>query len=87
MERRLKGTLSHVKTLKGSLSPSNTLKGSFSMKVRNNGSYNGPYVITPSMETQTLDTTGKRMSENVVVNPIPSNYGLITWNGAVLTVS
>ena len=23
----------------------------------------------------------------VVVGPIPSNYGLITWNGTILTVS
>lgn len=23
----------------------------------------------------------------VTVNPIPSNYGLITWNGSILTVS
>ena len=26
-------------------------------------------------------------SINVTIMPIPSNYGLITWNGHVLTVS
>ena len=49
--------------------------------------YTGEYEVTPSSETQTLDTTGKRMTRPVVVNPIPSNYGLITWNGSFLTVS
>lgn len=49
--------------------------------------YIGEYEVTPSSETQTLDTTGKRMTRPVVVNPIPSNYGLITWNGSFLTVS
>lgn len=49
--------------------------------------YIGEYEVTPSFETQTLDTTGKRMTRPVVVNPIPSNYGLITWNGSFLTVS
>ena len=34
-----------------------------------------------------LETENKRMTGNVTINPIPSNYGLITWNGAFITVS
>ena len=49
--------------------------------------YTGDYEVTPSSEAQTLNTAGKRMTREVVVNPIPNNYGLITWNGSVLTVS
>ena len=49
--------------------------------------YTGSYEVTPSAETQMLDVEGKRMSRPLTVNPIPSNYGLITWNGAFLTVS
>lgn len=49
--------------------------------------YTGIYEITPSDETQTLDVEGMRMSRPLTVNPIPSNYGLVTWNGAILTVS
>ncbi len=49
--------------------------------------YTGAYEVTPTTETQTLTTVGKRMTDNVTINPIPSNYGLITYNGAVLTVS
>ena len=49
--------------------------------------YEGPTEVTPSSETQTLDTRNFRMTENVVIKPIPQNYGLITWNGSTLTVS
>ena len=49
--------------------------------------YTGEYEVTPSAETQTLDTAGLRLTRPVTVNPIPQNYGLITWNGAFLTVS
>lgn len=49
--------------------------------------YRGAYVVTPNTETQILPTANRTMGQNVVVNPIPSNYGLITWNGSVLTVS
>lgn len=49
--------------------------------------YSGDYEITPSSEVQTLQTNGKRMTADVVINPIPQNYGLITWNGSFLTVS
>ena len=49
--------------------------------------YTGPTEITPSTETQILDTTLKTVINNIVINPIPQNYGLITWNGSKLTVS
>ena len=49
--------------------------------------YEGDYVVTPTTEAITLNTKDKRMTDYVTVNPIPSNYGLITWNGSTLTVS
>lgn len=49
--------------------------------------YTGTYEVTPSSSTQTLSVSDKRMTQDVVINPIPSNYGLITWNGSYLTVS
>lgn len=49
--------------------------------------YEGPYEVTPSGETQTLATAARVLVENIIINPIPSNYGLITWNGSVITVS
>ena len=47
----------------------------------------GDYEVTPSARTQVLQTEGFVMAHDVVINPIPSNYGLVTWNGSVLTVS
>lgn len=49
--------------------------------------YTGAYEVTPTEETQTLPTEGLMMNQNVTVNPIPNNYGRISWNGSVLTVS
>lgn len=49
--------------------------------------YDGPYEITPTQETQVLETQNKRATANITVGPIPSNYGKITWDGSVLTVS
>ena len=51
------------------------------------GEYTGPTEVTPSQEEQTLQTAGLIVNQNIIVNPIPSNYGLITWNGSILTVS
>lgn len=48
--------------------------------------YTGDYVVTPSEETQTLETYNKRMTDNVTINPIPNNYGRIAWNGTTLIV-
>lgn len=49
--------------------------------------YDGPYEATPTASAQTFATTGKLMVREFTVNPIPSNWGLITWNGSTLTVS
>lgn len=49
--------------------------------------FTGDYEITPSSETQTLLTKNLRMTDNVVINPVPSNYGLVTWDGSVITIS
>ena len=49
--------------------------------------YEGSYTVIPGTVAQVLQTAGKSMAENVTVGPIPQNYGLITWNGSIITVS
>ena len=49
--------------------------------------YTGSYTVTPSAEAQVLETAELYMTDNLTINPIPENWGLITWNGSVLTVS
>ena len=49
--------------------------------------YEGAYEFTPSAEVQTLASTDTVMHRDIVINPIPSNYGRITYDGTVITVS
>lgn len=49
--------------------------------------FTGDYVYTPTREEQIIEIADHRAVENITINPIPSNYGLITWDGSVLTVS
>lgn len=49
--------------------------------------YTGPVTVTPTQSTQTLATAGLKVDSNITINPIPSNYGKITWNGSYLKVS
>ena len=49
--------------------------------------YTGDTDVTPGPETQVLLTEGKIVPANITINPIPSNYGLITWNGLGIRVS
>lgn len=49
--------------------------------------YDGQTEVTPTQETQVLQTTNRTVVSNIIVNSIPSNYGKITWNGSTLTVS
>lgn len=48
--------------------------------------YEGEYEFTPSEQTQVIDMSGQRAKQNIIINPIPSNYGRVTWNGTSLTI-
>lgn len=44
--------------------------------------------VTPTRQTQIVEPDeGYDALDQVTVNPIPSNYGLITWDGSVMTIS
>lgn len=49
--------------------------------------YTGEYEFTPSETEQIIRVSGTTPSQNIKINPIPNNYGLITWNGAYLFIS
>lgn len=49
--------------------------------------YTGPLNITPGAEAQVLNTEGLVLPGNITVAPVPNDYGLITWDGQVITVS
>lgn len=49
--------------------------------------YPGPYEWTPTRSTQVIGISGYKATTNITINPIPPEYGLITWDGSALTVS
>ena len=48
--------------------------------------YPGPTEFTPSTEKQTIAVSGYRLKEDITIDPIPTNYGRLVWNGHTLTV-
>lgn len=84
----LTGTLTKSATLQGMLSASNRIEGQLTIpSAIVPQSYEGEYTVTPSTEEQTLNTVHLYMMDNITIEAIPSNYGLITWDGNTLTVS
>ena len=49
--------------------------------------YKGSTVVTPTRNTQVLYTKNHKLLTDIIINPIPKNYGLISRNGSVLIVS
>lgn len=85
----LDGSCTLVSHLDGRCALSNQLDGNSIavLKVREVDYYTGSYEFTPSANTQVIEIDQLTASQNITINPIPSNYGLITWNGSTLTVS
>lgn len=72
----------------GTLTAIQNLSGIISIPaVRDAERYEGEYTVTPSSELQTLNTAGLLLSNNITVEPIPSNYGLVEWNGSYISIS
>ena len=49
--------------------------------------YTGPHEFTPTQYAQVVEIDGKRAEGDITIIPIPSTYGLITWDGSKLMVS
>lgn len=81
----IEATISDGGSISGAMASIATLQGNVNKSTPAN--YTGEYEVTPSDEMQTLPTTDKMLGHDIVVNPIPSNYGKITWDGHTLTVS
>ena len=84
-ERKLIGELTPVGSLVGSVMAEPTLSGGVAAYTTEY--YDGGYSVEPIDGVQIIEVEGKRMKQNIIINPIPSNYGLITRVGARLHIS
>lgn len=64
-----------------------SLDSTLNITIASGGHYDGDAIITPNNTQQVLVTAGLIVDSNITINPIPSNYGLVSWNGNVLTIS
>ena len=84
----LEAELSEGGKIGGSLSAVGSMSGSLSNPIEISVSdYDGPYEFTPSLDTQRINIGHKTADHDIIISPIPHNYGLITWDGQKLTVS
>lgn len=75
-------------TVESNIAPiSMGINGALNVQIRPSATYDGDYIITPTQSEQVLQTADLLCTDNITINPIPNNYGLITWNGSVLTVT
>ena len=49
--------------------------------------YEGQVHIVPGPQATVLETQYRTVMDRITVDPIPKNYGLITYNGRTITVS
>lgn len=57
------------------------------VRVTDAPAYDGPYEVSAARWAQVLPTAGRVMTGDLTVRPVPSNWGLVTWDGSTLTVS
>lgn len=84
----LSGTLTAPKSISGVLSAPKGIQGILTIPTSAGiESYTGAYEFVPTAEAQTISIDHKLAEQDIIIDPIPSNYGLITYNGSIITVS
>lgn len=83
----LRGRLSGASALGGALSASKGLGGRLTTGGTFFPRYEGAYEFEPNGTAQAVRTAGTVLMEDIIIDPVPSNYGLITWDGSTITVS
>lgn len=66
----INGKLVLQDSLKGQITPEGKISGKLSVFGRY-PYYPGPYIVTPDVNEQTLDTVHTSMREDVVIEPVP----------------
>ena len=85
---RLTATLNGIGRIDGTLSGMATLNAGLTVpEVVEPNPFTGAYQYTPTQQSQTIEIQGLQAVENIIINPIPHNYGLISWNGLGIRVS
>ena len=87
LENKLSASLAVEQGISGTLYSPQTLNAEIVLGGNAYPVYQGPYEFTPSSEAQIVSVSHTIPISDITINPVPSNYGLITWNGATLTVS
>lgn len=67
---------------------SNQLTATSDIKVEVGSSvpFKGDYEYTPTQQTQEIGIKGFTATQDIIINPIPSNYGRIEYDGSTLRV-
>lgn len=73
--------------LRGQLSGSGTLNGTLQRGSGMLPPYEGSYEVTPTQSTQILNTENRSTMQDIVINPIPTCYGLVEQIGVGLRIS
>ena len=82
------GTLTPAGSIQGTLSATQSIVGMLTIpSAVGVETYGGEYEFTPTENTQTINIERKMATQDITINPIPNNYGLITRVGSIITVS
>lgn len=84
---RITGNIKAIRAVKATINAKETITGKLALRLPDTDIYNGAYEITPNKATQILKTSNKLAIKDIIIEPIPNNYGLITWNGRFIKVS
>ena len=70
----------YAQSLRGQIAANNSLKGIVATVFKVDAEpYTGSYEVTPTAEAQELETKQKYMTDNIIIKPIPKEYGRITY--------
>ena len=75
------GTIFQTGAISGAISQEGRLIGNLATAYSTSAQkYEGEYEVTPTVNEQILETKNKLMTEDIKIQAIPKEYGLVTYN-------
>lgn len=84
---RITAKIRAKQAIRATVNVADAISGKLAFRESSANKYNGKYHFTPTQKTQIAQTENKILLQDIIIDPIPKNYGLITWNGSFLKVS
>lgn len=85
--RNIRANIGCAGNIRANIGNTGNIRSNLVITSSDKDAWKGAYTFTPSQRDQRVPVSGLVMENDMIIEKIPDNYGLITYNGSKIRVS